>query len=213
MLLVIDFDGTLCVQDTVDWVAAHYAPESFAAADAAFSSGEITLDECLLRQMAPIVASIDEIAAFMIATVELRDGVPELLAFCAEHAIEPMIVSSGFVNLMEPYLASQGVDLPISGHRLEETPDGLQVVFRGRAACGLCGVACKRHEVLELGAGRRIAYVGDGASDLCAAEAAELRFARATLADHLDREGYPFVDFDDFHDVRRGLEQELGVAP
>ena len=55
--------------------------------------------------------------------------------------------------------------------------------------------------------------VGDGYSDLCAAEDAEVRFARASLITHLEREGFSYVPFENMHDVRIGLADALGVAP
>jgi 2-hydroxy-3-keto-5-methylthiopentenyl-1-phosphate phosphatase len=87
----------------------------------------------------------------------------------------------------------------------------MRIAFRERALCDVCGERCKRAEVADLAAGRRVAFVGDGYSDVCAAEVADLRFARASLARHLDAGGHPYVPFEDMHDVRRGLAAELGV--
>lgn len=213
MLLAIDFDGTLVDKDTVDWFCAHYARDVFEAADAAFARGEITLDETLARQVAPITATEDEVVTFLIDTVNVRPGVPELLDFCAAHDIEAVIVSSGFDNLMHPYLQAHGYDLPIYAHSVTFGPEGMRVKLRGRAECDLCGVACKRAEVRTIAAGRSITYVGDGPSDLCAAEDADIRFARASLAEHLEQGGYAYLPFENFHDVRVGLAAALGVAP
>lgn len=212
MLLAIDFDGTLCEQDTVDWFSAHYAPEAFADADRRLAAGEIDLDTCLQLQVAPIRVPEDQLVAFLVETVRIRPGADELVAFCAERGIEPVLVSSGFENLMRPILAAHGLDLPVHAHRVAFEPDGMRVILKGRAPCGLCGTACKRAEVAGLARGRRVAYVGDGISDLCAAEAADLRFARHTLARHLESEGLPYVAFEDLHDVRRGLAAALDGA-
>jgi 2-hydroxy-3-keto-5-methylthiopentenyl-1-phosphate phosphatase len=67
-------------------------------------------------------------------------------------------------------------------------------------------------ELDRLAAGRQIAYVGDGWSDRCAAKAADLVFARGTLAEHLAAEGVPFQPFDDLFDVRDGLRRYLSPA-
>ncbi len=212
MLLAIDFDGTLCEQDTVDWFSAHYAPEVFADADRRLAAGEIDLDTCLQLQVAPIRVPESELVAFLVETVRIRPGADELVAFCSERGVEPVLVSSGFENLMRPILAANGLDLPISAHAVDCGPEGMRVRFRGRAHCDLCGTACKRAEVRALAAGRPIAYVGDGISDLCAAEDADLRFARHTLARHLTAEGHAFIPFEDMHDVRRGLAAALDGA-
>ena len=212
MLLAIDFDGTLCEQDTVDWFSAHFAPEAFAEADRRLAAGEIDLDTCLALQVAPITVPEDELVAFLVETVRVRPGVHELVAFCAEHGVEPVLVSSGFENLMRPILEANGLDLPVYAHAVVFEPDGMRVAFRGRAHCALCDSACKRAEVADLAAGRPVAYVGDGISDLCAAEAADLRFARHSLARHLAGEGLPYIPFQDMHDVRRGLAAALEGA-
>lgn len=213
MLLVIDFDGTLCVQDTVDWFAAHFDPAGFAVADAAFSAGELTLNETLATEVAGVDATTEEILGFLLETVQVRDGVPELIAWCSRHDVEPVIVSSGFTNLMEPFLAAHGLALPVLGHELVETPEGLRIRFRDRDQCAVCGEPCKRSEVASLSADRPVAYVGDGASDLCAAEVADVRFARSSLARHLGAADLAYLPFEDFHDVRVGLARALDVAP
>ena len=213
LLLAIDFDGTLATHDTVDWFSAKWAPEDFAAADEALARGEIGLDECLSRQIANITATREEVEAFLVETVGIRPGADELLAFCAREGIEPIVVSSGFESLIRAILAAHGFDLAISAHEVEYGPEGMRVRFRDRDDCDRCGERCKRAEVERLAAGRRVAYVGDGYSDTCAAEAADLRFARASLIRHLEADGYPYVPFEDMRDVHLGLANALGVAP
>jgi 2-hydroxy-3-keto-5-methylthiopentenyl-1-phosphate phosphatase len=209
MLLAIDFDGTLAVQDTVDWLSEQYAPEVFRAADAALARGEIGLDECMSRQVAPITADEAEVVDLLVGSIEFRPGIPELLAFCAERGVEPIIVSAGFENLMRPMLDHHGYAIDVSGHLVDFGAGGMRIRFRPRALCDLCGERCKRDEVRTLAAGRRLAYVGDGHSDLCAAEVADLRFARHNLARHLAAKDLAFTPFEDFHDVREGLARHL----
>ncbi|MGI9116579.1 MAG: HAD-IB family phosphatase [Gaiellales bacterium] len=213
MLLALDFDGTLATHDTVDWFSARWAPEDFEAADAALARGEITLDDCLQAQIANITATREEVTAFLVDTVAIRPGARELFDFCALHGIEPVVVSAGFASLIHAILHAHGFDLPVSAHEVDFTPDGMRVRFRERLLCDRCGERCKRDEVAALARGRRVAYVGDGYSDLCAAEDAELRFARAGLVTHLEAEGCDYLPFENMHDVRVGLADALGVAP
>jgi 2-hydroxy-3-keto-5-methylthiopentenyl-1-phosphate phosphatase len=48
-------------------------------------------------------------------------------------------------------------------------------------------------------------YVGDGYSDRCAAELADLVFARRGLARYLDERGLAYEPFDDFHQIAERL--------
>ena len=68
--------------------------------------------------------------------------------------------------------------------------------------CDVCGDWCKRGGLPE----GRIVYVGDGYSDRCPALAAERVFARAGLADYLEREGRPYEPFETLGDVLAALE-------
>jgi HAD superfamily phosphoserine phosphatase-like hydrolase len=118
-----------------------------------------------------------------------------------------VIVSSGFHELIEPVLEREGVNgVEILANRVVPDPSGWRVVFRDEESCGTCGEPCKRSTVAELADGGEVVYVGDGYSDRCAAEAADLVFARRSLAEHLEERGIDFEPFDDFVTVTRRLD-------
>ena len=54
--------------------------------------------------------------------------------------------------------------------------------------------------------------IGDGVSDRCVAQMADIVFARAHLARDLTADGVPFVPFEDFHQVREELEARTTLA-
>jgi 2-hydroxy-3-keto-5-methylthiopentenyl-1-phosphate phosphatase len=147
----------------------------------------------------------DEGLELVRARVQPRPGLAELLETCVQRFVEPVVVSSGFRSLIQPFLLEHGFDLPIVAHDAVFTLEGTTVTFLEREGCGTCGERCKRDDVLRRADGRTLGYVGDGWSDRCAARAADLVFARAGLARYLDDEGTPYVPFEDFHDVREGL--------
>jgi 2-hydroxy-3-keto-5-methylthiopentenyl-1-phosphate phosphatase len=79
--------------------------------------------------------------------------------------------------------------------------------------CGACG-NCKldyAERVREKGA--RIIYIGDGHSDRCASEVADIVFAKDVLAEHCRKQGMPYLPFTDFNDIirvcRSGLLERL----
>jgi 2-hydroxy-3-keto-5-methylthiopentenyl-1-phosphate phosphatase len=129
--------------------------------------------------------------------VRLRKGFVE---FAERH--HPLIVSSGFHELIEPVLEREGLELALLANRVDARPDGWRVLFRDEAACSVCGEACKRSAVAGLDA---FVFVGDGFSDHCVAEAAARVFARDGLAAYLDSKQVPFEPFEGFGDVERAL--------
>ena len=113
-----------------------------------------------------------------------------------------LVVSSGFRELIEPVLEREGLaGLELLANTVDPDPAGWRVSFRDESICDSCGEACKRTTVAALADGREVVYVGDGFSDRCAAEDAQLVFARRGLAAYLSERGVPFEPFDDFFQI------------
>lgn len=198
MELVLDWDGTVTEADTL-----HVAIEEFGDVDVFIEmeseiGRRMTLQEVIAAEMATIRASVDDVVAFLLATVALRAGFGELV-----ERRNPLVVSMGFHELIEPLLERDGIDVRLVANRLDPRPDGWRAIFRPQAVCPVCSEPCKRSDVAGLG---DFAYVGDGYSDRCVAEAASRVFARDGLAEYLAAKGVHFERFDDFADVERVLD-------
>lgn len=154
----------------------------------------MTLRQVIEVEFATVRAPFEEVLAWMLEHVRVRPGFRE---FAETH--DPLILSSSFVETIEPLLEREGVRLQIIANRVEARPDGWRVLWRDGTTCEHCNESCKRG---GLPADGPVLFVGDGYSDRCAALAADRVFARDGLAGYLDREGVPYEPFDDF--VRLG---------
>jgi 2-hydroxy-3-keto-5-methylthiopentenyl-1-phosphate phosphatase len=166
---------------------------------------ELTLHEVIAMEFESVRAPLDEVVAWMLENVRIRPGFAELA-----RAHEPLIVSSGFHELIEPILERDGLDLELIANRVEVRPEGWRVLFREAATCAVCGERCKRSDLVGEG---DFAYVGDGFSDRCVALAAARVFARDGLAAYLRERGVAFEPFDDFYDVAAALDGGPVVPP
>ncbi len=191
MRVVVDWDGTVTVQDSLVQVIHEFGDADLLGELEPRVGVDLTLHEEIALEFAAITAPLEDVVAWVLEHVEVRPGLAEL----AE--LRPMIVSAGFLELIGPVLLREGVELPVLANTVEAGPDGWVVHFRDEAVCATCGEPCKRGGL----AGEPYAYVGDGYSDRCAALAADRILARDALADHLDRLGVPYERFDDLHDV------------
>jgi 2-hydroxy-3-keto-5-methylthiopentenyl-1-phosphate phosphatase len=158
---------------------------------------ELTLHEVIAAEFETVRAPVAEVAAWVAENAEVRPGFRELVA---EH--RPLIVSSGFHELIEPVLAREGVEAEVWANRLDPRPAGWRVQFRDESSCTTCGEACKR---ASLPSGGEVVFVGDGYSDRCAALAADRVFARDGLARYLDERGVAYEPFTDFLALRSAL--------
>jgi 2-hydroxy-3-keto-5-methylthiopentenyl-1-phosphate phosphatase len=159
--------------------------------------GEITLREEIDGQFATVTAPLDEVVEWVVENVRVRPGFPELV-----ERFHPVVVSSGFHELIDPVLAREGVQVDLLANRLEARPDGWRPIWRELPVCAVCGQPCKRS---TLPANGEVVYVGDGYSDRCAALAADRIFARRGLAEYLDDQGVAYEPFDDLHQIAAAL--------
>jgi 2-hydroxy-3-keto-5-methylthiopentenyl-1-phosphate phosphatase len=198
MTLILDWDGTVTVDDTLIVALREFGNwQVYLEASAALRRGEITLHEEIRRDAESITAPIDEVAGWLRENLELRPGFHELA-----EAYRPLIVSSNFRQLIEPILEREGVELEVRANDVTWSPAGWRATFRNGDVCGTCGEPCKR---ADLPADGEVVYVGDGYSDRCAAQAADRIFARDSLARYLDEQGVAYEPFDDLDDVARAL--------
>jgi 2-hydroxy-3-keto-5-methylthiopentenyl-1-phosphate phosphatase len=198
MTLILDWDGTVTVDDTLIVALREFGNwQVYLDASAALRRGEITLHEEIRRDAESITAPIDEVAGWLRENLELRPGFHDLA-----EAYRPLIVSSNFRQLIEPILKREGVELEVRANDVTWSPAGWRATFRNGDVCGTCGEPCKR---ADLPADGEVVYVGDGYSDRCAAQAADRIFARDSLARYLDEQGVAYEPFDDLDDVARAL--------
>jgi 2-hydroxy-3-keto-5-methylthiopentenyl-1-phosphate phosphatase len=195
--LVLDWDGTVTRPDTLVLVLHEFGePGVYERAEARLGRS-LTLHEVIALEFLSVRAPLVEVAAWVVENATIRPGFRELVE---EH--RPVVVSSGFHELIEPLLAREGVDVEVHANRVDARPDGWRVLFRDESACGTCGEACKRS---SLPANGEIVYVGDGYSDRCAALAADRVFATDLLAEYLDERGVAYEPFTDLADVAQAL--------
>ena len=197
MKVVVDWDGTVTEVDGLHLVLVEFGDDEIYDAHEARLGRELTLHEVIAGEFRSVRAPLDEVVAWVRAHARLRAGFAE---FARRH--RPLIVSSGFHELIEPVLEREGLELDVCANRIDPQPEGWSVRFRNEKPCAVCREPCKRSGVGGLDG---FVYVGDGYSDRCVALAASRVFARDGLAEHLTAIGIPFEPFEDFHSVMREL--------
>jgi 2-hydroxy-3-keto-5-methylthiopentenyl-1-phosphate phosphatase len=194
--LVIDWDGTVTETDTLHLVIERFGDlDVFRAMEADID--QLSLREVIAREMETVKVPADEVIGWLLENVRVRNGFAELVA-----AHDPLIVSAGFHELIDPVLAREGISARVIANHVTADRAGWKAVFPNAEPCIVCGEVCKRAVTSSLGP---FAFAGDGVSDRCVSLAAERRFARDGLARWLADRGEHFEPFDDFGDVIASL--------
>jgi len=203
MRLVIDWDGTVTVADTMDLVVRQFGDASLVDrfSDAFIDDSgplPVTLEYVVESELGTVQAPLDEVVPWLLERVELRPGFLEL----AER-YRPLVLSSNARELIEPVLEHFGIEVELIANKLTSADgSGWQIRFEG-SPCPVCGEVCKRQHLPA----EEVAYVGNGYSDRCPALAASRVFARSGLARYLDAVGTSYEPFGDFHQIALALER------
>lgn len=198
--LVLDWDGTVTVVDTLWLVLAEFGDaEVFRRVGEQLLAGRIGYRELMELEFATVRhVELPRVTAWLADNAAVRPGFHELV-----RRYDPLVLSSGFEELIRPLLAREGVEVELVANRIDPRPGGWRVVWNRDEPCDVCGDWCKR---VGLPAGPFV-YIGDGYSDRCPSLSAERIFARAGLAEFLDAQGVAYEPFEDLDDVRRALER------
>jgi 2-hydroxy-3-keto-5-methylthiopentenyl-1-phosphate phosphatase len=194
---VVDWDGTATEVDGLHLVLVEFGDEEIYDAHESRLGRALTLHEVIAGEFHSVRAPLTDVVAWVRTHARLRAGFGE---FARRH--RPLVVSSGFHELIEPVLEREGLELDVVANRIDPRPEGWRVRFRNEKPCRVCGEPCKRSDVEGLDA---FVYVGDGYSDRCVALAASRVFARDGLARYLAAVGVRYEPFEDFHGIARAL--------
>ncbi len=212
-----DFDGTFAVQDVGATLAQRYAGARRAALWARWQRGEITAWEYNLELLDGAKIPEAEVESFL-HTVELDPGARELVHWCECRDVPFRILSDGFDRNLLRLRELTGVQFAFDANHLRYEGDCWRITAaHPDPACG-CGTGnCKRFHIRTYRTRHPdafVVYIGNGrVSDRCAAHAADLVFAKDSLASVLAEDGVAFASFRTLHDVVRGIEQVLAERP
>ncbi len=187
LTVLCDFDSTISLMDTAEYILENHAQGDWRALEKALGAGEITLEECMSRQFDMISLSRDEILLELDQVVVPRPGFSELVEGCLFNGATFRITSAGLDfyirHFLEAYTWRGQVE--VVAPEVTDTPTGVRFQFPPLSFAQARNF--KEDNVLrERADGRRVAYIGDGTSDLWAARSADLAFAvRGSVLDRL----------------------------
>ncbi|WP_165186651.1 MtnX-like HAD-IB family phosphatase [Caulobacter soli] len=221
MRIFCDFDGTIAKVDTTDLVLTRLADPAWEDLEERWTRGEITAAECMRGQVA-LIGGDDAALDAVLDSVELADGFSEFVAWCRANAVPLTVVSDGVDHFIARILDRHGLGhLPVIanhlvgnaelGRRLEQ-PWSRAGCAAGSGVCK-CQVATKSAEASQgrvNDPGDLMVFIGDGRSDFCVSNRADLLFARDKLAAYARSRAVPHHAFSDFHTITTTLAAAHG---
>jgi alpha-galactosidase len=211
-----DFDGTFSVQDVGATLAKRHAGDRRPAVWSRYERGEISAWDYNMEILDGLGLPLSELESFL-RSVELDPGARDLVEWCARNGVPFRVLSDGFDFNLNRLQVLHELRFAYDANRLRYERGRWRIAAgHPNPGCG-CGTGtCKRGRIEAYRRehpGALLVHIGNGrVSDLCGALAADLAFAKDTLAPELERRGEPFEPFETLHDVIPRLEARLVAA-
>lgn len=210
--ILCDFDGTTAANDVGNFLFRTFADDRCFDIVREWKQGKINSKECLEQECSITRVTKTELSAYCDSQT-LDPYFKAFVDFCRAKEIEVGIASDGLDFYIEKILRNHGLngEVEVYANHLEFVePDRLRPQFPYfEFGCGECG-NCKGFHVRRAQQdGSQVVYIGDGLSDRCGADAADMVFAKRNrdLIEHCRAHNIPHYEYDNFQEVMLQLQK------
>jgi 2,3-diketo-5-methylthio-1-phosphopentane phosphatase len=211
-VLFFDFDNTLTDGDILDQVIERFSPdERWRDWEHDWAEGRLPACECLRLQIENLRVGRKALFDYL-TSVRIDPAFSDIAGWAAARKVEVIIVSDSFEPLIHHILDNNGIaPLPVFANALEFDADRLRPAFPYADPHCMRSANAKARHLLPY-RGHRIVFAGDGHSDLDAALAADVVFAKSTLARELADRSVSFQPFETLASIFDLLQAEYAGA-
>jgi 2-hydroxy-3-keto-5-methylthiopentenyl-1-phosphate phosphatase len=167
----------------------------------------LTVEQSNKLQYALIQEPEEVLRDFILQHIDLRPGFLEFVGYCRDNTIPLVIVSSGvdfYIDTVFAEIGMSNVELYCGHATFHKT--GIDVIYRDPEG-GIINAGFKEKYLVYLKKrSNKVIYIGDGLSDIGAAQNAYYVFARDNLLKLLDTDRVSGSAFSDFYDVVRQID-------
>ena len=204
--LLTDFDGTVTTINVLDSLYEQFAGPSYRIHMERWNRGEISTMEEIEKVFSTVKASRQGMETFL-RTVNIDPGFKQLLRYCREKTYPFAIVSDGLRWYIDYVLNNHGIERTnvYAGDIFFEEEDfrfeypWFDPAYPLRSTAK--PVIVKEYQRR----GHRVIFVGDGLSDVEAAEIADVVYAKDVLLEISRERGIEAREFEDLFDVYQDL--------
>lgn len=212
LYIFTDFDGTITKKDLGDEIFKEFG--QFEPHNTQLKNGEINIRDYwrTLFSTLKLGNNAETIRNYAVNS-EVDPYFKKFADYCKENSIPFSVISDGFDIYIEPVIKNIGTDwLPVLCNKISYDSNGNFTLTYPNASesCNCLCASCKRNAILSnVPEDAIIVFIGDGYSDYCAAEHADIIFAKSELAAYCNENKIPHYPFSTFFDVYKILSDVI----
>lgn len=213
--IFVDFDGTITKRDVGNALFTEFGGEICTRYIAEYKSEQISAKELFRREVAAVGWLDERTVADFLHRQPIDDSFKNFVIFCRSHGLEFHIVSDGLDYYIEKILARNGIDgVSFFANRLEVVSENgitrLAISFPyDDAECTRCACCTRNIMLANTGDEDISVYVGEGCSDTCPVQYADIVFAKDALQKFCQEKNISYFLYESFDDVVERLEALL----
>ncbi len=209
----VDFDGTITKSDVGNSFFRKFGNEEESLKAVARWKSDALSGGGLLLEEAQYVNVVDQEALEFCRNFEIDQSFKEFLAFCRNNDVSVVILSDGLDFYIAEILKVSGISgIPFYSNRAHFDSGRIQIELPYESDCTKCA-NCKGYQILtKTGPDDVIVYIGNGFSDRCAVQYADVVFAKDDLLKYCEENNITYFPFDSFDDVLAKFRKVVGTG-
>ena len=211
--ILSDFDGTITEKDGLYGFFENFANEDWQKVEKLWENNKISSKECLKREFECIPNLNKELADNYIKTLKVDKYFKDFFSFVLSNKIDFYIVSDGVDYFINKILKNNGIEnIKIISNHFELKNNTFELTFpNSDSNCIKNSGTCKCEIIKQMKKRyNKIIYIGDGTSDYCPANKADLLFAKGKLINYCKKNNIPCIEFKNFNDILKIFEYNAG---
>ena len=202
--ILSDFDGTITTRDGLYSFIEQYAKGDWERIEQDWVEGKISSKECLTEEFKLVPNLSEELIENFIKTISIDETFINFYQKLVEKQIGFYIVSDGidyFINRILEKYGLYGIKT-ITNHG-EFKGEYFEITFpNDNPVCSNNAGTCKCKVLKDLKKNYdKIVYIGDGASDFCVADKADILYAKKRLLKYCQDKGIKCISYNNFEDI------------
>lgn len=197
-----DFDNTITTHDVLDDIIQRFAvDDEWLKFEKLWDQGKIGSKECLSAQMKSLRVTKEALVKYL-SRVRIDPYTDKLFTLLKSCGVSPVILSDSFSFIIKYILNANGIrGVKVYANTIRFRKDRVCPIFPYLNGCARCA-HCKKEQLPLFSRGKKATvYIGDGLSDRCPAEVADVVFAKDRLLHYLRKKKKACRPFKNFKEI------------